>query len=82
LLIEVVLKKAKRNKPKPKAPTKAFMCATDWFIEMPSGPEVGFPELYRTMKALRKERKCSRYCGIVEVELKLVKLRVKGKREK
>lgn len=51
------------------------MCGIDWQYEC--GPGVNSPTLYETIKALKKDRICWEECGIVEVELTLVKWKVK-----
>lgn len=48
---------------------KAYMCATDFDIELPWNKTAEFPVLYRTIKALKKDRNCWRECGIVEVKV-------------
>ena len=48
---------------------KAYMCATDFDIELPWNKTAEFPELYRTIKALKKDRSCWRECGIIEVQV-------------
>ena len=55
---------------------KAYMCGTsttDLHFEKPS------VELYSSIKALKKERKCWRECGILELDLSKAKLIFKGK---
>ena len=58
---------------------KGYMCATDWDIELPLAPDVEFPEIYKSQKALKRARKCWQECGIVQVEVSFKRLAVKGK---
>ena len=52
------------------------MCGTDWSIESFDAPE--FPELFKTVQQLKKNRICWQECGIVQVEVTLVKVITKG----
>lgn len=56
---------------------KAYMCATDFRLEWVLDDRARCPEMYKTIKGLKKDRKCWKECGIVEV--KLVKTKVKGR---
>ncbi len=55
----------------------AFMCMTDWDIEIPWHRKGEFPEVYKSMAALKRDRSCWRECGIVEVEVKFKRVALK-----
>jgi hypothetical protein len=63
---------------KPLKSTKAYMCGTDFSCEMPWNKTADFPELYRTIKALKAERSCWVDCGITEVEVKFKRVVKRG----
>lgn len=54
------------------APTKhtGFMCATDFRHELGEGP---ICEVYSSIEQLEEDRSCVKECGIVEVQVKLIK---------
>jgi hypothetical protein len=66
------------EKMKPLKATKAFMCSTDFDIDIPWNRTADFPTLYRTIKALKAERKCWVDCGITEVEVKFKRVVKRG----
>lgn len=53
-----------------KKKVKAYMCATDWIHEI---EHTTFPELYYTLGELKKDRKCWKQCGVIEIELTMKK---------
>lgn len=57
---------------------RAFMCGTDMQEELHVSQSTGV-ETFSAIKHLKKERPCWRECGIVEVEIREVKWRVKQK---
>jgi hypothetical protein len=63
---------------KPRKATKAYLCSTDFSIEIPWNIEADFPQLYRSMADLKLERKCWKECGITEVEVKFKRVVKRG----
>lgn len=50
---------------------RSFMCGVDWQHHI--GHDAGGTSLWPTIKALKAEAKCWRQCGIVEVEVRVVR---------
>ena len=48
-----------------------YMCTTDWRYE--TTMKSGFPEIYKSVKDLKKNRICYVECGITKVEVVFVK---------
>lgn len=44
-----------------------YMCSTDYSINLKKGVE--FPTIYKSRKALKKDRMCWRECGITKVAI-------------
>lgn len=49
---------------------KSYICGVDWQHEVEECNDV---KLYSTVNALKKDRKCWKECGIVELEIKVKK---------
>ena len=54
---------------------KGYMCEIDWNWEL--GEAAGGTTVYATLNDLKENHKCWEECGIVEVEVKMVKQVVK-----
>lgn len=48
-----------------------YMCAIDWQHEL--GEVSDYTKVYSTVEDLKKQHECWNSCGIVEVEVKLIK---------
>ena len=48
-----------------------YMCATDWYYEL--GYATGGNRVYASIEDLKSDRPCVEECGIVEVEVRLIK---------
>lgn len=57
-------------------PVKLYICATEWNHEMGHLP---VHRLYPTVNLLKKEMKCWKECGIIQVEVSFGKYKVIGK---
>lgn len=53
-----------------------YMCKTDFFYEL--GQASNGEEIYATVEDLKKGRPCVETCGIVEVEVRLVRVVEEG----
>lgn len=51
---------------------KGYMCQTDWDTDLPLG--ANDVKIYTDLDVLKRQRKCVKECGIVEVEVTLVKV--------
>lgn len=59
-------------------PVRGFMCRIDWGHEL--GSEVSGSRVYPSEDDLRRNHSCADACGIVEVEVRLVRVVVEGER--
>lgn len=64
---------------KPLKSTKAFMCGTDFSLDISWDKLGDFPVLYKTVKSLKADRSCWSECGIFEVEVKFRRVVKRGK---
>lgn len=55
---------------------RGFMCKTDFFYEL--GNAVGGETVYASVEDLKVRRPCAEGCGIVEVEVRLVRVVEEG----
>jgi len=55
---------------------RGFMCATDWELEI--GQNTHGIEVYRSEADLRADRTCAGECGVVEVEVRIIRTVAKG----
>lgn len=57
---------------------KLYICGVDWQHEIGEAHDLeGKMPFYSTIKELKRDRRCWKECGILEVEVKEVKWRVK-----
>ena len=61
---------------KPKKTYKAYVCGTNWGVEMRHGVE--HVQFYSSIKALKQHKECWAECGIVQVEIKSPRVVKKG----
>lgn len=50
----------------------AYMCKVDWEEDFPNSSDPG--HVFASLEPLRRKRKCTEECGIVEVEVTLRKV--------
>lgn len=55
-----------------KRTVRGFMCKTEWDYELADASDGA--RVYPSESAVRRERKCTEQCGIVEVEVSFVSL--------
>lgn len=51
---------------------RGFMCLTDWVHEM--GHASDGNRVYPSLRALKEHQRCWKQCGVVEVEVRAIKL--------